>query len=95
VLFYSLCIDPFLEDLARFSCILIHIESLCSVRSIGHFRCAASIAFVAGIMVFICLDELLPVANSYGNEHPYKYGNNWGIFRDDDWNHFASIKVIS
>ncbi|NPV62671.1 MAG: zinc transporter ZupT [Methanotrichaceae archaeon] len=30
---------------------------------------AASSAFVAGIMVFICFDELIPVANNYGDEH--------------------------
>ena len=41
---------------------------------------AASIAFVAGIMVFICLDELLPVANSYGNEHLTSMGIIGGFF---------------
>lgn len=30
---------------------------------------AASTAFVAGIMVFICFDELIPIANRYGDEH--------------------------
>jgi ZIP family zinc transporter len=30
---------------------------------------AASSALVAGIMVFISLDELIPIANRYGGEH--------------------------
>lgn len=30
---------------------------------------AASSALVAGIMVFICFDELIPIANDYGDEH--------------------------
>jgi len=30
---------------------------------------AASTAFAAGIMVFICFDELIPAANHYGDEH--------------------------
>ncbi len=30
---------------------------------------AASTALVAGIMVFICFDELIPAANRYGSEH--------------------------
>jgi zinc transporter, ZIP family len=30
---------------------------------------AASSALVAGIMVFICFDELIPIANKYGSEH--------------------------
>jgi len=30
---------------------------------------AAASALVAGIMVFICFDELLPIANRYGSEH--------------------------
>ena len=30
---------------------------------------AASTALVAGIMVFICFDELIPAANRYGDEH--------------------------
>lgn len=30
---------------------------------------AASSALVAGIMVFICFDELIPIANNYGDEH--------------------------
>jgi ZIP family zinc transporter len=30
---------------------------------------AASTAMVAGMMVFICFDELIPVANRYGSEH--------------------------
>ena len=37
-------------------------------------------AFVAGIMVFICLDELLPVANNYGNEHLTSMGIIGGFF---------------
>ncbi len=30
---------------------------------------AADLAFAAGIMVYISLDELLPTAHSYGKEH--------------------------
>jgi len=30
---------------------------------------AAITAIVAGIMVFICFDELIPIANRYGGEH--------------------------
>ena len=30
---------------------------------------AAASALVAGIMVFICFDELIPIANRYGSEH--------------------------
>ncbi|MCX6673545.1 MAG: zinc transporter ZupT [Methanothrix sp.] len=30
---------------------------------------AAASALVAGIMVFICFDELIPIANKYGSEH--------------------------
>lgn len=40
---------------------------------------AASIAFVAGIMVFICFDELIPIANTYGNEHLTNMGIIVGI----------------
>jgi ZIP family zinc transporter len=41
---------------------------------------AASIAFVSGIMIFICLDELLPAANNYGNEHLTSIGIIAGVF---------------
>lgn len=41
---------------------------------------AASIAFVAGIMVFICFDELIPIANKYGSEHLTNIGIIAGIF---------------
>ncbi len=30
---------------------------------------AAASAMVAGIMVFLCFDELIPIANKYGSEH--------------------------
>ena len=39
----------------------------------------ASIAFVAGIMVMICFDELIPIANSYGDEHLTNIGIISGI----------------
>lgn len=35
---------------------------------------AASTAFVAGIMVFISFDELIPIANRYGGEHTTNIG---------------------
>jgi len=41
---------------------------------------AASVAFVAGIMVFICFDELIPIANKYGSEHLTNIGIIAGIF---------------
>jgi ZIP family zinc transporter len=44
------------------------------------FVLAASIAFVAGIMVFICFDELIPIANRYGSEHLTNLGIIIGIF---------------
>jgi ZIP family zinc transporter len=44
------------------------------------FVLAASIAFVSGIMVFICFDELIPIANSYGDEHLTNIGLIAGIF---------------
>jgi ZIP family zinc transporter len=44
------------------------------------FVLAASIAFVAGIMVFICFDELIPIANSYGDEHLSNLGIIAGVF---------------
>lgn len=34
----------------------------------------ASLGFVAGIMVFISFDELLPIARDYGNEHTANIG---------------------
>ena len=30
---------------------------------------SAASAMVAGIMVFLCFDELIPIANRYGSEH--------------------------
>lgn len=30
---------------------------------------SAALALVSGIMVFICIDELIPIANRYGSEH--------------------------
>ena len=36
---------------------------------LNDFVLASSIAFVSGVMVFICFDELVPIANKYGNEH--------------------------
>jgi ZIP family zinc transporter len=44
------------------------------------FVLAASIALAAGIMVFICFDELIPIANKYGNEHSTNIGIILGIF---------------
>ncbi|MFC2076042.1 zinc transporter ZupT [candidate division KSB1 bacterium] len=41
---------------------------------------AGTLAFVAGIMVFICLDELIPVAHSYGHEHQVIIGIVVGMF---------------
>lgn len=36
---------------------------------LSEFLIASLLAFVAGIMVYISLDELLPTARKYGNEH--------------------------
>ncbi len=44
------------------------------------FVLAASIAFVSGIMVFICFDELIPIANDYGDEHLTNIGLIAGMF---------------
>jgi ZIP family zinc transporter len=44
------------------------------------FVLAAAIALVAGIMVFICFDELIPIANRYGSEHLTNIGIILGIF---------------
>jgi zinc transporter, ZIP family len=41
---------------------------------------AAASALVAGIMVFICFDELLPIANKYGSEHLTNLGIIAGFF---------------
>jgi ZIP family zinc transporter len=41
---------------------------------------AASSALVAGIMVFICFDELIPIANNYGDEHLTNLGIIAGFF---------------
>jgi ZIP family zinc transporter len=41
---------------------------------------AASTALVASIMVFICFDELIPVANRYGDEHLTNIGIIIGFF---------------
>ncbi|ARJ57426.1 zinc transporter ZupT [Campylobacter cuniculorum] len=41
---------------------------------------AISFAVVAGIMVFISLDELLPAAKAYGNAHDSLYGLIGGMF---------------
>jgi len=35
---------------------------------------AAASAMVAGIMVFLCFDELIPIANRYGSEHVTNMG---------------------
>jgi ZIP family zinc transporter len=43
------------------------------------YNLAALMALVAGIMVFISLDELLPVANRYGDEHSTNIGMALGI----------------
>ena len=41
---------------------------------------AAASALVAGIMVFICFDELIPIANRYGSEHLTNLGIIAGFF---------------
>jgi len=41
---------------------------------------AAASSLVAGIMVFICFDELIPAANRYGDEHLTNLGIIAGIF---------------
>jgi ZIP family zinc transporter len=41
---------------------------------------ASTLAFVGGIMVFICFDELIPVANKYGEQHLCMYGLFLGMF---------------
>jgi len=47
---------------------------------LNDFVLAASMAFVAGVMVFICFDELIPIANRYGDEHLTNMGLIAGIF---------------
>ena len=47
---------------------------------LNDFVLSASIAFVSGIMVFICFDELIPIANKYGDEHLTNIGLITGIF---------------
>jgi len=39
----------------------------------------AALAVVAGIMVFICFDELLPISREYGNEHLSTLGLFFGM----------------
>lgn len=39
----------------------------------------ATLAVVAGIMVFICFDELLPISKEYGNEHLSTLGLFFGM----------------
>lgn len=41
---------------------------------------AAASAMVAGIMIFICFDELIPIANKYGSEHLTNLGLIGGFF---------------
>jgi len=41
---------------------------------------SSTMAFVGGIMVFICFDELIPVANEYGDLHNGMYGLFLGMF---------------
>ena len=41
---------------------------------------AAASALVAGIMIFICFDELIPISNRYGNEHLTNMGIVFGFF---------------
>lgn len=41
---------------------------------------AAASALVAGIMVFVCFDELIPIANKYGREHLTNLGIIAGFF---------------
>jgi len=44
------------------------------------FLLSSTLAFVGGIMVFICFDELIPVANRYGEQHLCIYGIFLGMF---------------
>ena len=39
----------------------------------------ATLAVVAGIMIFICFDELLPISKEYGNEHLSTLGLFFGM----------------
>ena len=41
---------------------------------------AAASSLVAGIMVFICFDELIPIGNKYGSEHLTDLGIIAGFF---------------
>jgi ZIP family zinc transporter len=47
---------------------------------LNDFVLASAIAFVAGIMVIICFDELIPIANNYGDEHLTNTGIIAGFF---------------
>lgn len=47
---------------------------------LNNWLLAAASALVAGIMVFICFDELIPIANRYGSEHLTNLGIIAGFF---------------
>ncbi len=55
---------------------------------------AAASAMVAGIMVFICFDELIPIANKYGSEHLANLGiNSWIFYYDDRLRNNAEFRI--
>ena len=72
------CLYSFLAGMAEPLGAIIAILVL--LPFLNDFVLAASIAFVSGIMVFICFDELIPIANSYGDEHLTNIGLIAGIF---------------
>ena len=63
--------------LARF----VGPEATVAVGLTGQFSWLAGILFglVAGIMVFVSLDELLPTAREYGEDHQVVYGTAGGM----------------
>ena len=64
--------------LASFSGLAEPIGALVGYMLLSHFLSPAAMGFtfasVAGIMVFICLDELLPTARQYAKGHETLYG---------------------
>jgi ZIP family zinc transporter len=72
------CLYSFLAGMAEPLGAVIAILVL--LPFLNDFVLAASIAFVSGIMVFICFDELIPIANSYGDEHLTNIGLIAGMF---------------
>jgi len=72
------CLYSFLAGMAEPLGAIVAILVLLPILT--DFVLAASIAFVSGIMVFICFDELIPIANDYGDEHLTNIGLIAGIF---------------